>query len=146
MGTPALEIRRGRRQDFAAVMRLLAPGTEAEPDRRTLRRFRHVAADLGADLYVATLGGKVVGVIHLSYARTLGGGQRARIEDLAADREYAADDIARRLLEFGLGRARRRDCASLGCVPREPAAVAALESAGLRRQASEYGCRLRGEA
>lgn len=146
MNTPELEIRRGRRQDFAAVMRLLVPNSGTAADRRTVRRFRHIAADLGADLYVATLGGKVVGVIHVSYSRQLTGGQRARVEDLAADDEYARHEIRRRLLEFALGRARGRECAWLCCVPSGGAAGLAVESAGLSRQATEYCRPLAGEA
>lgn len=137
---PELEIRRGRRQDFAAVMRLLAPGALEAPDRRTLRRFRHIAADLGADLYVATLGGKVVGVIHVSYARQLTGGQRARIEALGADAEYARHDIRQHLVDLALGRARKRECASVCCVPAGREAGSAVEHAGLRQHATEY-CR-----
>lgn len=138
MDTPELRIRRGRRQDFVAVRRLLGSTPEAEADRRTLRRFRHIAADLGADLYVAHLAGKVVGVVHVSYARQITGGQRARIEDLAADREYGQHSIESRLLAFALERARKRACGSLGWSPSTADAGAAAEGAGLQPQGTEY--------
>jgi len=146
MDRPALKIRRGRRQDFAAVMRLLAPAEEMPADRRTLRRFRHIVADLGNDLYVAEFGQRLVGVIHASYARQLKGPQRARIEDLAVDPECAPSEVARSLLEFMLVRARRRSCAILCCVPGDRDETALAESVGLLRGEVEYRCAFTGEA
>jgi GNAT superfamily N-acetyltransferase len=144
MTAPGLKIRRGRRQDFAAVMRLLALD-EVAPDRRTLRRFRSIVADLGADLYVADLGGRVVGVIHATYARRLGGAQGARVEDLAADTDYRQHQIARRLFEFILERARKRSCATLCCVPAEDEAGALARELGLLPHETEYRRALAGE-
>lgn len=138
-------IRRGRRHDFAAVMRLLAPAEAGEPDRRTLRRFRSIVADLGADLYVAHLGGRVVGVIHASYARQISGAQRARVEDLAADPAHDAREIERRLLEFIAARARRRACSTLCCVPETNDAGASARGAGLEPHQTEYRRVLAGE-
>lgn len=138
MTTPPLEIRRGCRRDFAAVMRLLSAAPSGEPDRRTLRRFRNIVGDLGSDLYVAELGGKVVGVIHASYVRQLRGGQAARVEDLSADAEYDQHAIEQRLLEFILARARRRACAWLSCRPAGPSIAAVAEAAGLQPRDTEY--------
>lgn len=139
-------IRRGRRQDFAAVMRLVAPAEAVAPDRRVLRRFRSIVADLGSDLYVAHLGGRVVGVIHASYARQISGAQRARVEDLAADPSHDRRDIERRLLEFIAERARRRDCATLCCVPPNPDATGVARDAGLEPDRTQYRRVLGGEA
>jgi len=145
MEPPALRIRRGRRQDFAAVMRLLMP-EEGEADRRTLRRFRHIVADLGADLYVAELAGKVVGVIHASYARQLTGAQRARVEGLAADPDCRQHAVEQRLLEFIVARARGRACADVSCVPTSDDTAAIVRAAGLDPVGTRYSRPLSGEA
>jgi len=50
------------------------------PDRATLRRFRHVVADLGSDFYVATIDERLVGVVHATYARQIATYPLARIE------------------------------------------------------------------
>jgi N-acetylglutamate synthase-like GNAT family acetyltransferase len=146
MDTPALKIRRGRREDFTAVMRLLAPPGAVEPDRRTLRRFRHIVADLGADLYVADLGGSVVGVVHASYSRQISGAQRARIEGLAADPGQGGRDLERQLLEFIIERARKRCCGTLCCVPATRDAGAVAQVVGLEPRDTEYCRSLAGEA
>jgi N-acetylglutamate synthase-like GNAT family acetyltransferase len=138
MDLPELKIRRARRLDFAAVMRLLAPAGEPSPDRRTLRRFRSIVADLGADLYVAEVGGEIVGVVHASYVRQLGGGQRGRIEDLAASPERAGLGVEKSLLEFIVARARKRDCSALSCVPASSGAGAVAANAGLEPHQQEY--------
>jgi N-acetylglutamate synthase-like GNAT family acetyltransferase len=144
MSAAALKIRRGRRGDFAAVMRLLVPHG-APDDRRTLRRFRHIVADLGADLYVAELGRRVVGVVHATYVRRLAGGQRGRIEDLAADPLYGEHQIERRLLEFILARAGRRACAALCCAPASERMATLVADVGLEPGANEHCRRLGGE-
>jgi GNAT superfamily N-acetyltransferase len=109
--------RRARRTDFEAIRALLtASGLAApEPDRAGLRRFRRIVADLGADLYLAVADARVVGVVHVSYARHLDRGPQARLELLAV-----APDVRRRGIGTGLAalvarRARRRGCAVLHC-------------------------------
>jgi N-acetylglutamate synthase-like GNAT family acetyltransferase len=144
MSAPALKIRRGRRQDFAPVMRLLGADVAAA-DRRTLRRFRHIVADLGADLYVAELGDRVVGVIHATYARQLAGAQTARIERVAADPIHRDREVERHLLDFIVARARKRECGALTCVPPTAAASALARGAGLAPGQAEYGRTLDGE-
>jgi N-acetylglutamate synthase-like GNAT family acetyltransferase len=145
MSAPALKIRRGRRGDFAPVMRLL--GVEDRPaDRRTLRRFRHIVADLGADLYVAELGGRVVGVIHATYARQLAGAQTGRIERVAADPVHRDREVERHLLDFIVARARKRECAALTCVPPTSAATALARDAGFAPGLPEHTRPLAGEA
>lgn len=146
MDTPALKIRRARRRDFAAVQRLLALGDLALTDRRILRRFRHIVADLGGDLYVAEAAGNVVGVIHATYVRQLGGAQRARIEELAVEPDHRSTGVDLLLLDFIVARARRRDCSTLSCVPVTEDGRSAAEAAGLCPQETEYRRPLAGEA
>jgi len=141
MDTPELRIRRARRLDFTAVMRLLA-GAVVGADRRTLRRYRTIVADLGADLYVAEVDGEIAGVIHATYVRQLGGGQRGRIEDLAADPQRPGLGIEKALLDFILARARKRSCSALSCVPASEEAGTVARTAGLKPHRTEYGCEL----
>jgi GNAT superfamily N-acetyltransferase len=110
-----LTIRRVRRLDFGAVAELLAAARMPVPasDRATLRRFRHLAADLGADFYLAARDGKVVGMVHVTYARQLGGAPRARIERLVIAPDHSQEGVAEALLNFAATRARKRSCATL---------------------------------
>lgn len=103
-----LKIRRARRLDFDAVMALAA--ANIEPDRRTVRRFRNIVADLGADLYVAESSGEIVGFVHASYTRQLCGGPHGRIETIAADPQRPDLGVEKALLEFISNRARKREC------------------------------------
>lgn len=81
-------------------------------ERRFLRRFRRLVADLGADLYVATRREAVAGCVHVTYSRQLLTGHRARI-DLLAAAPQEPEAVVRALLETAIQRARRRDCVSL---------------------------------
>jgi GNAT superfamily N-acetyltransferase len=131
-------LRRARRSDFDAIWTLLiqrgsaAPG---EPDRATLRRFRRVIADLGADLYVAVADDRPLGLVHVTYARRLAGPPEARLELLVAGPPGASgDDTARALMALATDRARRRGCMVMRCVAGAPAVDgAALERLGWRR-------------
>jgi len=110
-------LRRARRTDFVAVMRVLASNDlpVPPPDRATLRRFRRLVADLGADFYVAVSEAQVVGFVHVSYTRQLAGAARARIETLAVHGECRGRGVGSALLELVCMRARRRTCAELLC-------------------------------
>ena len=127
MAARPIRIRRGRRTDFGAVMELLAGSGAAmpPPDRATLRRFRQLVADLGADLYVATIDERVVGVVHVTYARQLAAAPRATLATLAVDESARRRGVGRALLQFVAERARRRACVRLLC-PLTDEAVAPL--------------------
>src|SRR5262249_30860791 len=76
--------RRGRRTDFVEIAGILAASEVPAPvpDRATLRRFRRIVSDLGADFYVALLDERLVGFVHVTYARQLAEAPRARVEAL----------------------------------------------------------------
>ena len=126
MLTPPIRYRRARRGDFAAIDALLrtAGAPESAPDRATLRRFRRLVADLGADLYVAATDARLLGVVHVTYARTLTG-QRAHLELLAVAGDARRRGVGRGLVLLAAQRARRRGCAALCCV-----AAAAADGGG----------------
>ncbi len=137
MTEPRARIRRSRRTDFSAVMHLLAASGVAvpPPDRATLRRFRHVVADLGADFYLASVDGAVVGLVHVTYARQLAVPPCAQLDHLVVAASFRRRGIGSSLLAFAERRARQRGCAALSCVLPGPGASPArafLEKAGLR--------------
>ena len=113
-----VQIRRGRRTDFTAVMELLArSGIPVPPvDRTTLRRFRLIVADLGADFYVATIDGTIVALVHVTYARQLTHGPAAALNRLVVAEAFRGRAIGTSLLDFVQRRARNRGCATFSCV------------------------------
>jgi GNAT superfamily N-acetyltransferase len=117
MGEGRLQIRRGRRTDFTAVMALLAHGGMRLPpaDRRTLRRFRLLVADLGTDFYVAMVDGTTAGLVHVTYARQLTQGPAAALDRLVVAEAFRGKGIGRALLAFAQRRARKRGCATFSC-------------------------------
>lgn len=119
-------IRRARRTDFSRVMQVLADSgsTIPPPDRATLKRFRNIVADLGADFYVALVDDGIVALIHLTYARQLTQGLHARLEQLVVAHAFRRQGLGTMLLEFGRQRARKRGCATLSAgVPEDNAAA-----------------------
>jgi ribosomal protein S18 acetylase RimI-like enzyme len=135
MSDQRIHIRRGRRTDFAAVMQLLAAGgiPLPPPDRGTMRRFRNIVADLGADFYLAFIDGALAGLLHMTYARQLTVPARAQLSQLVVADGFRRRGVGSALLAFARRRASQRGCISLSCVPPETArAQSFLEKAGLR--------------
>ncbi len=137
-GMPALHlhIRRCRRTDFTSVMTLLAASgiPVPPPDRATLRRFRSLVADLGADFYLAEVDGTLAGLIHVTYARQLTLAPRAVFEQLLVAERFRGRGVGTALVDFARGRAQRRGCTTLRCAPPGPAQSAAtgfLEKTGM---------------
>ncbi len=112
-----LRIRRGRRADFVAVMNLLGASQVPipPPDRGTLRRFRNIVADLGADFYLALVDETLAGLVHVTYARQLTIGPRARLDQLVVADGFRRRGVGSALLAFAQRRARMRGCAILCC-------------------------------
>ena len=112
-----IRIRRGRRTDFTAVLQLLAGSGAAipPPDRTALRRFRQLVADLGGDLYLATIDERIVGMAHVTYARQLAEAPRATLSTLVVEASQRRRGIGTQLLRFAAARARQRACARLHC-------------------------------
>jgi N-acetylglutamate synthase-like GNAT family acetyltransferase len=135
-------IRRARRTDFVRIMELLATSRIPVPpaDRSTLRRFRRIVADLGADLYVAVIDERVVGVVHVTYARQLITGAHARIEVLVVAPDVRRRGIAAALAALIAARARRRGCSELTCASLSvaPEAAAFFTAMGWRCRAGLY--------
>jgi ribosomal protein S18 acetylase RimI-like enzyme len=122
-----IRLRRVRRADSAAVGALLAAaGAGTLPlDRATLRRFRRLVADLGADCYLAERDGALVGLVHVTYTRHFFEGQRATLALLVVDPDARRQGIGQALTDLALRRARRRGCRVLTCYSAEREAAAA---------------------
>ena len=110
-------IRRGRRTDFVAVMEILASSNlpTPPPDRATLRRFRNIVADLGSDLYVATIDERPVGIVHVSYARQIATYPVARIELLVVAPDTRHQGVGTSLVRHMEARARTHACVRMSC-------------------------------
>jgi len=113
-----LQIRRGRRTDFTDVMRLLAGSglPVPPPDRATLRRFRHIVADLGSDFYLALMEGVLAGLVHVTYTRRLATLPDARLDQLIVAEAFRRRGVGSALWHFARERARRRGCDRVFCV------------------------------
>lgn len=107
--------RRARRTDRAAINTLLSGAQiAAGSDERSARsRFRRAVADLGSDLYVATIDEQVVGVVHVTYARHLIDGQRAILELLLVLPAARRRGVGTVLAELAAARAGLRHCRAL---------------------------------
>lgn len=141
MFTGVIHYRRAQRTDFDAIRAILtASGLSApEPDRAGLRRFRRIVADLGGDLYLADATARVVGVVHVSYARHLISGPRARLELLVVAPDVRRRGIGRGLATWAAMRARRRGCTALRCGDAETDdGRAFLSNVGWRRAGEEF--------
>jgi len=110
-----VEVRCARREDFTAICEIAAKSSlpVPVPERATLKRFRNIVADLGCDLYVATVRNSPVGFVHLAYQRDLLLGNRARLLALVA----SSTSTLGVLLETAYTRARRRKCHDIAMIP-----------------------------
>lgn len=117
MYLPEIKLRRARRTDFVALMRILASNNLAvpPPERAALRRFRRLVADLGIDIYVAVVAEQVVGFVHVAYSRQIAGAPKARMEALAVQEDYHRRGIASLLVDLACRLARRRGSDDLRC-------------------------------
>ncbi len=115
MTETAVRLRRARRTDFPAVMQLLASSGQPvpPPDRATLRRFRNLVVDLGADFYLAVVDDTVAGLIHITYARQLCAPPTARVEQLTVGPPFRRRGIGTRLFRLATQRAAQRRCTVL---------------------------------
>lgn len=135
---PRLHVRRARRTDFVAVMRLCAAAAPFAamplPDRATLRRFRQLVNDLGGDFYLGFFAGELAGLVHATYARRLAEQPMARVEELIVAPEWRRRGVGSRLLALVVRRARKRGCATIACTPTSDSqgVAAFLAAAGLR--------------
>lgn len=150
MSELSVRIRRGRRTDFTAAMGLLAAcGLPVPaPERATLRRFRAIVADLGADFYVAERDGTLTGLVHMTYRRRLATASHAHLDLLLVAPPYRRHGIGSALLRFARRRAEKRHCSLLAYDLGDPDPVAetVLGRHGLAPDAARWSIGLSPEA
>jgi GNAT superfamily N-acetyltransferase len=134
-----IHIRRGRRTDYEALSAFCAWPMVEQSAARSIRLFRNTVSDLAYDLYVADDGGTPVGMVAVSYVRAPAlGGQRATLEELVVRPDHRGAGIGKRLLEFAIGRARRRGARAFEARPVDEAAERFLEEVGFRAGRPRY--------
>ena len=125
-----IRVRRGRRSDVPRVRALLPAADGPARERFDRRTF----ASLAGDVYVAKApGGTIVGVVSVSYLRSLAEGRFAAVLD-AARATAGSRGLLDRLIAFAETRARRRGCRRLAAWvdPADATLRAALASRGYR--------------
>jgi GNAT superfamily N-acetyltransferase len=116
----ALSFRRAIRGDLQDIVRLLADDplgakreTYASPLPESYRAaFEAVDGDANNELVVAILGGRVVGVLQVTFIPylTYRGSWRALIEGVRVDSSIRSGGIGRKMIEWAIERARQRGC------------------------------------
>ncbi len=115
----SLLFRRARRDDVPAIVAMLADdplgaAREGDPsDERYLAAFDRIDADPYDELIVAERDGKVIGTMHLTYLAGLSrlGAERCQIEAVRVAASSRGEGLGRRMIQWGIDRARARGCA-----------------------------------
>lgn len=117
---PRLAIRRARRGDVEAIVRMLADDPLGAKRERFevplpapyLRAFEAIDADPNNVLVVACLDERVIGVLQLTFIPYLThvGSWRALIEGVRVDGSARSHGVGGRLLSWAIERARARGC------------------------------------
>jgi GNAT superfamily N-acetyltransferase len=115
-----LSVRRARREDLPAVVRLLADdplGSTREEFREPLPEgyyaaFERIDADPRFELVVAELDGEIVGTLQLMFLPHLthGGGTRAQVEAVRVGARHRSLGLGRRMMLWAIERAREEGC------------------------------------
>jgi GNAT superfamily N-acetyltransferase len=117
---PPLDVSLATRDDLPAILGLLADDAHASHPEAAghgdlapyVEAFDDIAADPRAALYVARLGGRVVGTFHLAVLRylTYQGGRVAQIESVHVASDVRRGGIGEAMMRFAIDEARRRGC------------------------------------
>jgi len=120
MTEPPLSFRVATRADLDDIVRLLADDplgsrreTYASPLPESYRTaFEKIEKDPNNELVVATLAGRVVGVMQVTFIPylTYRGSWRALIEGVRVDSSVRSGGIGRKMFEWAIERAKQRGC------------------------------------
>jgi len=150
--TAAPTIRIARRDDLAAIVRLLADDKLGQPRERYaeplpdayLSAFERIDADPDNALVVAEDGEGILGVLQLTFIPhlTYQGGVRAQIEGVRVADRRRGTGVGRIMLQWAIERSRERGChlVQLTADKQRPDAHRFYESLGFR--ASHEGMKL----
>lgn len=113
-------MRRARREDLPAIVRLLADdplGRTREAISERLPEgyyaaFERIDTDPRVELVVAELDGEIVGTLQLMFLPHLthGGGTRAQVEAVRVDSRHRSRGLGRRMMQWAIERAREEGC------------------------------------
>jgi GNAT superfamily N-acetyltransferase len=114
-------IRLAEREDVRAILALLADDELASHPERAghgedlapyLEAFDEIAADPRSDLYVATVGARVVGTFQLTVHRhlTYGGGRVAVVESVHVASDLRRRGVGEAMMRLAVDEARQRGC------------------------------------
>ena len=113
-------LRRARREDVAAIVRLLADdplGRKREQAEEPLpdsyyTAFEAIDGEANNELLVAEMDGKVIGTMHLTFLQYLSfqGGKRLLVESLHVDSAYRGQGIGGQMMAWVIERAREAGC------------------------------------
>jgi GNAT superfamily N-acetyltransferase len=117
---PGIDFRRATRDDLPCIVQMLADdplGAKREAYAIPLpesycRAFEAIESDSNNELVVAEIGGKVIGVLQMTFIPylTYQGGWRALIEGVRVVPELRSSGIGRKLFEWAINRAKQRNC------------------------------------
>ncbi len=143
-------IRQANAADVSAIFRLYAQmhleAGMADPGLEDLRKAGEVVEQIsranGHDLLVFEQGGKIIGTMALVIASSLSHGSRpwAVIEHLVIDKGYRNKGLGKRLVEYGIERARQAGCykLSLGSDMRRTGAHEFYRKLGFEKSAYNF--------
>ncbi len=114
----ALSIRRGRRTDLPALLKLLHAESLVAIDKAQARHWRRLASDPGLDFYVAERNGAIQGAFLVCYVRALRTHGWQGVLDVAFSHTLTSS-LEQELLNFAKARARKHGCRQLVMWPRE---------------------------
>ncbi|MEU8251424.1 GNAT family N-acetyltransferase [Nonomuraea sp. NPDC048916] len=105
-------------EDVPAIVAMLADDPlgakrEGDPaDERYLKAFARIDADPYDELIVAERDGEVVGTMQLTYLASLSrlGAERCQIESVRVAATTRGEGLGRRMIQWGVDRARSRGC------------------------------------
>ena len=118
--TTQISFRLATRDDLDGIVRMLADDplgarreTYASPLPESYRTaFEKIEKDPNNELVVAALGGRVVGVMQVTFIPylTYRGSWRALIEGVRVDSSIRSSGVGRKMFEWAIERARQRGC------------------------------------
>jgi GNAT superfamily N-acetyltransferase len=151
-----LTFRRAQRGDLTDIVRMLADdplGSKRERYENPLPAsygdaFDAIASDPNNELVVASLDGRVIGVLQLTFIPyvTYQGSWRALIEGVRVDASVRSRGVGRAMFEWAIARARERRCVMLQLTTDKTRADAKRFYEGLGFVASHEGMKLKLDA
>jgi len=144
MQTEVITIRRGKRTDLPALVKLLNPFALTSLDKVQVRHWRRLASDPSLDFYIAEHNGAVSGALLVCYIRMLREQGWQAVLDVAFA-STSSGELRQAILTFAKKRAQKRGCRQLIMWRAEAKAdsdLAVLQQGGFRPAGDVLSCDL----